>query len=107
MLEAARASRRARLLLRGEDEDEDEEEFHGEALCMSDQLARRGPPPRSDVRLACEQLWATGVVRRRSSRAPGKERMNRSRLSARVRVAYIGRARELALGRRKEVSWVA
>jgi hypothetical protein len=53
MLEAARASRRARLLLRGEDEDEDEEEFHGEALCMSDQLARRGPPPRSDLRLAC------------------------------------------------------
>jgi hypothetical protein len=53
MLEAARASRRARLLLRGEDEDEDEEEFHGEALCMSDQLARRSsPPPRSDLRPA-------------------------------------------------------
>jgi hypothetical protein len=52
-----------------------------------------------------------------SIKPPGKERMNRSRLSARVRVAYIGRARELALGRKKdiskkkgrkkEVSWVA
>ena len=44
MLEAARASRRARLLLRGEDEDEDEDEedFHGEALCMSGAVC---PPP--------------------------------------------------------------
>jgi hypothetical protein len=96
MPEAARASRRARLLLRGEDGDE-EEEFHGEALCMSDPLALRGRLPRSDHRLALVQRTAVWDGET-SIEPPEKEWRNRSRLSARVCVGYIGRARELGLG---------
>jgi hypothetical protein len=103
MPEAARASMRARLLLRGEDEEEDEgeeEEFHGEALCMSDPLALRGRLPRSDHRLALVQRTAVWDGET-SIEPPEKEWMNRSRLSARVCVGYIGRARELGLGRER------
>jgi hypothetical protein len=59
---------------------------------MSDQLARRGRLPRSDHRLALVQRTAVWDGET-SIEPPEKEWMNRSRLSARVCVGYIGRAR--------------